>query len=54
MPKLDKSAAIPFALFIALGLAACDDGSKEGGEAGTPAENISESDPEGVGGTSND
>jgi hypothetical protein len=40
------------ALVLVLAFAACSD-SKEGGEAGTPAQNIPESEPAGVGGTSN-
>ena len=50
--KLNSLILIPFVL-LSLTAAGCDNGDKEGGEAGTPAENISESDPEGVGGTSN-
>ena len=39
-------------LAAALLLSACGDGN-EGGEAGTPAQNVPEAEPEGVGGTSN-
>ena len=41
-------------LLTAVFLAACDNAEQNaGGEAGTPAENISEAEPTGVGGTSN-
>jgi hypothetical protein len=48
-----KPAKLSLALLVALGLAACDNNGS-GGESGTPAENISEAEPEGVGGTTND
>ena len=49
--------ALILALGLALSLTACGDGDNaaEGDAANpTPAENISEAEPEGVGGTSND
>lgn len=40
------------AITLALALAACSD-NNGGGEAGTPAQNVPEAEPEGVGGTTN-
>ena len=50
VPSMTRILAL--AVAVGLLLAACGNG-QEGGEAGTPPENIPESDPQGVGGTSN-
>jgi hypothetical protein len=50
---MGRAPRITLALAFGLFLFGCGNDDEAGGEAGTPAENISEAEPEGVGGTSN-
>jgi hypothetical protein len=53
MAIMNKAFLSAIALAFTIGFAGCGNEGDAGGEAGTPAQNIPEAEPEGVGGTSN-